>query len=121
MATVTPTITFVGNDAVEFKWALTSTNVDGAPIGENHVDYADRSMLATGGWGSPVATLTIEGSQDNSTYVALSDAAAIAALTATADASAPIAEVPRYTRPKLTTAGTGATVTVSILCRRSRA
>lgn len=118
MATVNPTITFVGNDAVEFKWDLTSTNRDGAPITENHSDYADRSMLATGTWGG--ATLSIEGSQDGSTFVELSDAASVNALTATANASAPIAEVPRYTRPYLSVAGAGADLTVSILCRRSR-
>lgn len=120
MATVAPTIEFLGNDTVEFKWTVTTADVDGAPIGPNHLDYADRAMIATGGWGSPGATLTIEGSQDGTTYVPLSDAASTASLTATADASAPIAEVPRYTRPKLTTAGTGASVVVSILCRRSR-
>lgn len=118
MATVSPTITFVGDNAVEFKWALTSTNRDGAPIGPNHVDYADRSMIATGTWGG--ATLTVEGSLDGSNYVALSDAASTTALTATADASAPIAEVPILTRPNLTVPGSGATVNVSIVCRRSR-
>lgn len=119
MATVNPTVSFVGNDAVEFKWTLTSTDRDGAPIGANHIDYADRSVIATGTWGG--AALTVEGSHDGSTWVALSDAAAVTALTfSAADGSAPIAEVPPFTRPNLTTAGTGATVVVSILCRRSR-
>jgi hypothetical protein len=118
MATVNPTISFIGNDAVEFSWALTSTDADGAPIGENHVDYADRTMVATGTWGG--ATLTIEGSRNGSNYTPLSDAASTSALTAAADSSAPIAEVPRLTRPNLTTPGSGAAVNVSILCRRSR-
>lgn len=118
MATVAPTISFVGNDAVEFKWTLTSADADGAPIGANHVDYADRTVIASGTWGG--ATLTIEGSHDGSDYLALSDAASTAALTATSNTSAPIAEVPPLTRPNLTVPGSGASVVVSILCRRSR-
>lgn len=119
MATVTPT---VNNDvgsgdgsAKTFSWSLTSTNTDGAPI--EWVEWADRTFTATGTWGG--ATLTIEGSGDGTTWVALNNAAGGAAATATANKAMAIIEIPRYVRPNLTTAGVGAAVTVILTARRA--
>lgn len=119
MATVTPTLTRVGDqdDAVMlFTWALTSTNTDGSLV--EWTQWADRCFQAVGTWGG--ATLTIQGSNDGTNWFTLSNAAGAAAATFTADGGKAIIELPRYVRPNLTTAGTGATVSVTLLARRAQ-
>lgn len=120
MATVTPTRTsrleVGGDDSVAiYTWALTSANTDGLPI--EWVQWADRCFTGTGTWGG--ATLTIQGSNDGSTWVTLNNAQGTAA-TATADKALQIVEVPRFVRPNLTTAGVGAAVTVILCARRAQ-
>ena len=119
MATVTPThnkdVGSGDGSAVTFTWALTTANTDGAPI--EWVEWADRTFTATGTWGG--ATLTIEGSGDGTTWVALNNAAGGTAATATANKGMAIIEIPRYVRPNLTTPGTGATITVTLTARRA--
>lgn len=120
MATVVPVYAAVeGNDDVKsFTYTLTTANADGAGI--PFVQWADVTVTATGTWGG--ATLKMQGSADGSTYVAtgLSNAAGGTEFTATGDKIAALVERPRYIRPILTTAGSGATVTVTVVLRRSR-
>lgn len=117
MATVTPTISRdVGErdgSSTMYTWALVTANVDGAPL--EHSEWADRTWTATGTWGG--ATLSFEGSNDGTNYITLTTAAGDAA-TLTADGCKTITETPRYVRPKLTTAGVGAAVTVILFARR---
>lgn len=119
MATVTPTLTRVGDQddaAILLSWALTTANTDGAPM--EWTQWADRCFQAVGTWGG--ATLTIQGSNDGTNWFTLSNAAGATAATFTADGGKAIIELPRYVRPNLTTPGTGATVTVSLLARRAQ-
>lgn len=120
MATVTPTRTnLVAPDgSVELlTWTLTTANVDGAPF--ELTTHADIVWQAIGTWGG--ATLTIQGSNTttDAEFMSLSNAAGGTAATFTTDGLKQTIEVPRYKRPKLTTAGVGATVVVTALVRRN--
>lgn len=119
MATVTPTVTKVGDQddsAVLFSWALTTANTDGSPL--EWTQWADRCFQAVGTWGA--ATLTIQGSNDGTNWFTLSNAAGATAATFTADGGKTIIELPRYVRPNLTTPGSGASITVTMLGRRAQ-
>lgn len=99
----------------EFTWALTTAVPDGAPM--EWVEWSDRTWQATGTFGG--ATVTIQGSNDGTNWFSLTNASGGAALTFTAAGGASSVELPRYTRPNLTVVGTGATVTVTVVARRS--
>lgn len=118
MATVNPTVTtdVTGDGSVaQFVWALTTANTDGLPV--EWVSYSDRTFSAVGTWGG--ATVTIEGSNDGTNWVPLSDAAGAADATATANKAMTVVELTRYVRPNLTVPGTGAAVTVALIARRA--
>ena len=120
MATVTPTYARISDgdgSVVQLKWTLTSTNADGAPF--EFTEHADCTFTATGTWGG--ATLKVQGSADASTFVAtgLSNAAGGSEATASGDKVFTTIERPRYMRPILTTAGTGATIVVTATLRRN--
>ena len=102
---------------MQFTWALTSANADGA--GFEFSEHADVTWTVTGTWGG--ATLKVQGSADNTTYVTtgLSNAAGGAEATASADKVFTVIERPRYMRPILTTVGAGATLTVTAIARRA--
>lgn len=125
MATITPSITnTVGREdgsIILYTWILTSADVDGAPL--EAPEWADvtwvigRNSDTFGG-----ATCAIQGANINSNdgdFVNLNDAAGGGAATATTLKSITTIQNPRYVRPKLTTAGTGATITVTALLRRA--
>jgi hypothetical protein len=105
------------NGAVQaYTWTLTTADPTGqAVIG---ADFADRSFTLTGTWGG--ATATLEGSNDGTTWVPLSDAAGATDATATANKAITVVELTRYIRPKLTTIGSGATVTATLLARNAQ-
>lgn len=120
MATVSPTITpDVDTDGIctLYSWTLTSTDVDGAPFAD--AGAPDIVWQARGTWGG--ATLTIQGSNTNTDahFFTLSNAAGGTAATFTQDGVKQTIEVPIYKRPKLTTAGAGASVVVTALVRRN--
>lgn len=118
MATINPTITFVGNDAVLFSWTLNNTDFDGAPVGPNHVDYDDRMVTARGTFGG--ATLALQGSNELPTpanWNGVDDPQGVDVSFAAAG-SKPVAERPVWTRPLLT-GGAASSVVVEMLCRRS--
>lgn len=119
MPTANPTLTKVGDQedsVVLFTWNLTTANADGAPV--EWTQWADRCFQAAGTWGA--ATLTIQGSNDGTNWFTLSNAAGATAATFSGDGGKTIIELPRYVRPNLTTPGTGATVTVTLLGRRAQ-
>ena len=120
MAASTPTINNnvqPGDGSVILStWNLTTADPSGGAF--EWAQWADRCFQAVGtNWGG--ATLAIEGSNDGSTWFTLSNAAGGTAATFTADGGKQILEVPRFVRPKLTTAGTAAVVAAILLARRS--
>ena len=120
MATVTPTFARVSDgdgSIVQLQWVLLTADADGAPF--EFTEWADITFVATGTWGG--ATLKVQGSANGTTFPAtgLSNAAGGAEATAAADKVFTTIERPRYMRPILTTTGTGATVTVTAILRRS--
>ena len=116
MATVNPTVTDLsGNGQVmKFTWALTSTNTDGAPVPAKFIEHCDRTVYFTGNWGG--ATAAWQGG-DGSTYMNLSDAAG-SEISKTANGISVVSEVPEFSRPNLTTAGSGATITCTLIARK---
>jgi hypothetical protein len=116
MATVNPVITdAMGNGQVmKFEWTLTSANADGAPIGPKYLDYSDRTVYFTGTFGT--ATAGWEGG-DGSTYIALADPQGTA-ISKTTNSIESVLELPEYSRPRLTTPGSGATVVVTCIARK---
>lgn len=116
VSTVNPTITDIsGNGQVlKFTWALTSSNTDGAPIGAKYAEHTDRTVYFLGTWGG--ATAAWQGG-DGSTYLNLTDPQGNA-ISKTADAIEVVTEIPEVSRPNLTVAGAGATITCTLIARR---
>lgn len=120
MATVQPTWnrSVGGSGSADLvTWVLTTADVDGAPI--SLPEHADLCWQAIGTWGG--ATLTLQGSNTttDAQFMSLTNAAGGTAATFTADGIKNTIETPIYKRPKLTTAGSGASVTVTLLIRRN--
>ena len=115
MATVTPTIEDISGDGSVkmITWALTTANNDGAPA--EWAQWADRTVTFTGTWGG--ATAALEGSNDGTTWVAIADGQGVA-ITATANKVETAVELTRYVRPRLTTVGSGAAVSATLVMRR---
>ncbi len=117
MAIVAPTTTDIAGDGSVYliSWNLTTADHTGAPI--DGTSWADRSvMFQSVAWGG--ATAAVEGSNDKSVYIALSDVQGTA-ISKTSNALESIVELTRYVQPRLTTVGTAAAVTVSIVARRA--
>lgn len=119
MATRTPTVAHVGNDTVRFTWTGMLNGDDGAPIGPNHADYADRNVSVFGTFGTG-GTVLVEGSNNGGTnYHTLNDQSD-QALSVTAAKNEQITQVPELTRPRVS-AGDGSTdLTVVVTARRER-
>lgn len=125
MATITPAVlNAIGREdgsILMYTWILTTADVDGAPV--EWPEWADMTWVV--GRNSDTfggATCAIQGSNINShdgDFVNLDSASGGAAATATTLKSMTTIQNPRYVRPKLTTAGTGATITVTLLLRRA--
>jgi len=119
MATITGSIdrnlSEVGNAALVTWTPMTFTGLDaGAPV--QWVEYADRCVQVAGTFGTG-GSVTIEGSNDGSNFVVLTDPQGNA-LTITAARIEQVLELPRYVRPRVT-AGDGTTsLTVTICMRR---
>ncbi len=118
MAIVNPTITDVSGDGsvMMFTYALTTADHTGAPL--EWTKWADRTVLFQSvAWGG--ATAAVEGSNDGSVYIGLADGQGTA-ITKTANGLETAVELTRYMRPRLTTVGTAAAITVSVICRRNQ-
>ena len=116
MATINGTFTrgLVNDDSVVMvSWTPLTESDTAAPV--ELLEYADRCVQFGGTFNG--GTVVLEGSNDGSTYFTLNDVQA-AAISKTAAALEQVAEVPRYTRPRVS-AGTGVALTVTMLLRRS--
>jgi hypothetical protein len=98
-----------------YTWNLTTATPDGAPM--EQTEWADRTWQATGSFGG--ATLAIQGSNDGVNWFPMTNAAGGTAIGLTAAGGAATVELPRFTRPNLTTVGVGATVAVTVCARRA--
>jgi len=116
MATVNPTIARLGDNTVRFRFVLTNVDFDGAPIGKNHADFADRNVQVYGTLGG--ASITVQGGNDGTNWYTLDDPQGVDLVLSAAGGKS-ISEVPALTRPFLS-GGAGSSVTVDIVCRRSR-
>lgn len=115
--TVNPLVSGGDNSVIQISWTLTSTDADGAPF--ELAEWADITWVFRGTWGG--ATAKVQGSADGTNFIAtgLSTAAGGTEGSASADKIYTTIERPRYIRPILTTAGSGASVVVTALCRRA--
>ena len=114
MATAAAVVTNLAHDALQCAWAhVLTADPGGQPF--SNPTWNDRTVMATGTWGG--ATLTLEGSADGVTWVALKDVNGVAA-TATANAAIHIRNCPLFMRPNLTVVGAGADIAVTMLARR---
>ena len=118
MATVNPTVTRYGDHTVTFSWALTNADADGAPVGKQWLDFADRNFQVKGTLGG--ASVHLQGSNDGgTTWFSLDDPQGTNIELAAAGGKA-VSEVTRLTRPLLV-GGAGSSVTAILVCRRARA
>jgi hypothetical protein len=119
VAVRTPTVTYNPNgqgNGVLITWTGLLNGDTGSPV--EGVDYSDRTVQISGTFGTG-GSVTVEGSNDGSNYLALTDPQGNA-ITKTAAALEVIEEGPRYGRPNVT-AGDGSTsLTVTVWARRSR-
>ena len=117
MAIVAPTTVDISGDGSVYKitWALTTADHTGAAI--NGTSWADRTVLFQSvAWGG--ATAAVEGSNDNSVFLPLADVQGTA-ISKSANGIESVVELTQYLQPRLTTVGTAAAVTVSIVARRA--
>ena len=116
MATVTATFTQVSGQAQVVSWTpLTTTNTDGSSAELPY--FSDRSVQVSGTFGTG-GSVTLQGSNDNSTWAALHDVAG-SAITLTSAGIKKVSPNTRYIRP-LVTAGDGTTsLTVSVYAAKS--
>lgn len=112
MSTIAPTRQIVsGGRGLVYTWTLADGD-DGAPI--EVVEFADRSIQVTGSFGG--GNVRIEGSNDGgSNYAVLTDPQGND-LNIGAARMEMVTEVTHLLRPRVT-AGTGVSVTVSLLAR----
>ena len=98
-------------------WTLTTADPTGTAI--EMPEWADRTWTASGTFGG--ATVAVQGANENTDalFADLSNAAGATALTFTALGCKACIELPLYARPKLTTVGAGATITVKVTMRRA--
>ena len=92
-------------------WTLTNADPTGDAV--SYTDFADRSVQATGTFGG--STITIEGSNDGTTYATLTDNQNTA-VTFTVPSIQSIEDLTLLIRPVLS-GGAGSTVVVTLLVR----
>ncbi len=108
MATIQGAITYNDDGTRSASWAnLTNTNADGSPVSIGRNRQAVFQAVGTIGTSGHI---TVEGSNDGETWVALHDSFGNA-IDLTAAGFAFIRDLPAYVRPHVT-AGTGSTLSV---------
>ncbi len=115
MATISPTITAAGEHTRVATWTFTEADTC-VPVGPAYADYSDRNVQIGGTFGG--ATVVLQGSNDDSTYAAITDPQGnpISKTTAALEACT---EVPLFVKPT-TSGGTAQTSTVILVMRRGR-
>lgn len=122
MATVTPTITRQIADGdgsiISAIWVLTTADTTGVAI--SMPEWIDRTWHIKGTQGSSVMDIQTAGSDTDADFVGVrGSAGGLAASYLTAlPGVVKTDECSLFMRPKLTTAGTGASVTVTLIARR---
>lgn len=116
-ASVNPTSGTRDGSIRTVTWTLTTADPTGDAV--EMPEWGDRTWTVSGTFGG--ATCSIEGANTNSDtlFTTMSNAAGAAALTFTALGTKTVIELPMYMRPKLTTVGVGATLTVVLVMRRA--
>lgn len=118
MATITATYTRIStadDKAHVITWTPLANGDSGSPL--EMAGAADRSAQITGTFGTG-GTIVLEGSNDGTNYVTLTDPQGNA-ISKTAAGIEQIEEITRYVRPRVT-GGDGTTaLTVTMLARRS--
>jgi hypothetical protein len=106
--------------SILYTWVLTTANPTGAAVGPEIAQHTDLCWQATGTWGGATAAIQGSNTDVDANYGAVTNASGGAAITYTAD-GAPKQQIekPAFVRPKLTTAGTAASVTVTLFARRN--
>jgi len=119
MATFTPTFSKIrgpagGIDAIVVTWASLAASGD---VGQalQRTDLVDRSVQVTGTFSG--ATIVFEGSNDGTNYFTLSSPSGTA-LSFTAAGLMQVTEATAWVRPHVT-AGSGASLTVTLTARRT--
>ena len=116
MATIAPSTHKLRNgDIVEVTWnALTAADAVGHPI--RFPEWGDRSIQIAGTFDT--ATVVIEGSNDGSNYVTLTDVLGNL-LSFTSAGLKQVTEVPKYVRPSTSGGGGSQDIDVIMLMRRA--
>lgn len=114
MALVTPTLVTIPQGYIH-TWAMLTADVEGVAIAIPGASDKCIQFFGTN-WGA--ATIAVQGSNDGTNFVALTDPQGNA-LSKTADAIEQILENPRFLRVYLTVAGTAAVIS-AILYSRSK-
>src|SRR5580692_716600 len=119
MTTVLPTFSKIrgpagGIDAVVVTWAALAASGD-AGQALQRPDLADRSVAVTGTFAG--STIVFEGSNDGTNYFTLSNPAG-SATSFTSAGLMQVTEATAWVRPRVT-AGSGATLTVTLTARRT--
>jgi hypothetical protein len=119
MALVTPTRTFINTDPECEQWSWTLTTADTTGVAVSWPAFGDTTWHAVGTWGGATAAVQGSNTDTDGLFAAISNANGGTAITWTVDGAVKTAlERPLYMRPKLTTAGVGATVVVTVTMRR---
>lgn len=124
MALVTPTITDIGDGRGGTKlitWVLTTADTTGVAVGPELGQHSDLCWQASGTWGGATAAVQGSNTDSDALFGAMTNASGGSAITWTSDgAPKQSIEKPAYVRPKLTTGGAGASVTVTLFARKSQ-
>ncbi len=101
---------WIAKGVLKSQWTTVAGATTCLPLDAPHLP--DKTVQATGTWGG--ATLVVQGSADNVTYVGLNDSRGEGnAISMSADNIVTIAENPQYIRA-VTSGGTGTSLTVTI-------
>lgn len=113
MANITPTLYLDNGDYRIVTWAAMANGDVGLPV--ELVGFSDRSVQIIGTFGTG-GNAKIEGSNDGTNYVVLSDPQGTALDATTARIKA-VSELTRYFRPRIS-AGDGTTALTVVACLR---
>lgn len=118
MATNTAVVAHVSDPGAKDVWMATWTALGNADTGTGVTmsGASDRCIQVSGTWGS--ATLTVKGSNDNVTWIVLTDPQGNN-LTKTADFIEQISELTRYIRVE-TSGGSGTALNANLLLKGQR-
>lgn len=117
MATAARAVVAHSDDIKAISWNLKTADPDGAVVGPQDGNYADRTITVSGTWGG--ATFAMQGSNDGATWFTLNDLFSVD-VTGTGNLMFSLAEAPLYMRPNLTAVGAGADLTAILAMRKRR-